>query len=213
MSENESFIDEVTEEVRRDKLFLLLKRYGWVPVTLIIAVILTSIFIEIRNNAKVIDAENLGDLLSSSLSGDMVVKSILSDDISISQTPKSLTILLLEAKLLENKFEYQAAISAYEKILNLEEISNSLRDFVKFKLVLLLKDDPIRVKTLLADLINPDSSFHLLALEQKVLIEIGEKRWNEAISNLNLLLADPEASQGMISRATQIKKAIRLDSL
>ena len=211
MSENESFIDEVTEEVRRDKLYLLLKRYGWVPVIIIITVILTSIFIEIRNNAKVIEAENLGDLLASSLSRDMEVKTILSNDIS--GTPKSLIALLLEAKILENKLEYQTAIVAYETILSLEEISTSLRDFVKFKLVLLVKDDPIRLKKLIGDLINPDSSFHLLALEQKVMIEIADKSWNEAISNLNLILADPEASQGMISRATQIKKAIRLDSL
>lgn len=211
MSENESFIDEVTEEVRRDKLYLLLKRYGWVPVIVIITVILTSIFIEIRNNAKVIEAENLGDLLASSLSGDTEVKAILSNDIS--STPKSLIALLLEAKILENKLEYQTAIAVYETVLSREEIPTSLRDFVKFKLVLLVKDDPIGVKKLIGDLINPDGSFYLLALEQKVLIEIGEKRWNEAIANLNLILADPEVSQGMISRATQIKKAIRLDSL
>jgi hypothetical protein len=211
VSENESFIDEVTEEVRRDKLYLLLKRYGWVPVIVIITVILTSIFIEIRNNAKVIEAENLGDLLASSLSGDTEVKAILSNDIS--STPKSLIALLLEAKILENKLEYQPAIAAYETVLDREEIPTSLRDFVKFKLVLLVKDDPIGVKKLIGDLINPDGSFHLLALEQKVLIEISEKRWNEAIANLNLILADPEVSQGMISRATQIKKAIRLDSL
>jgi hypothetical protein len=211
VSENESFIDEVTEEVRRDKLYLLLKRYGWVPVIVIITVILTSIFIEIRNNAKVIEAENLGDLLASSLSGDTEVKAILSNDIS--STPKSLIALLLEAKILENKLEYQTAIATYQTVLNREEIPTSLRDFVKFKLVLLVKDDPIGVKKLIGDLINPDGSFYLLALEQKVLIEIGEKRWNEAIANLNLILADPDVSQGMISRATQIKKAIRLDSL
>jgi hypothetical protein len=211
VSENESFIDEVTEEVRRDKLYLLLKRYGWVPVIVIITVILTSIFIEIRNNAKVIEAENLGDLLASSLSGDTEFKAILSNDIS--STPKSLIALLLEAKILENKLEYQTAIAAYQTVLSREEIPTSLRDFVKFKLVLLVKDDPIGVKKLIGDLINPDGSFYLLALEQKVLIEIGEKRWNEAIANLNLILADPDVSQGMISRATQIKKAIRLDSL
>lgn len=211
MSENESFIAEVTEEVRRDKLYLLLKRYGWIPVIVIITVILTSIFIEIRNNAKVIEAENLGDLLASSLIEDTKVKAILSNDTF--STPKSLIALLLEAKILENKSEYQTAIAVYETVLNREEIPTSLRDFVKFKLVFLVKDDPIRVKKLIGDLINPDGSFHLLALEQKVLIEIGEKRWNEAIANLNLILADPEASQGMISRATQIKKAISLDSL
>jgi hypothetical protein len=211
VSENESFIAEVTEEVRRDKLYLLLKRYGWIPVILIITVILASIFIEIRNNAKVIEAENFGDFLASSLSGDMEVKAILSNDIST--TPKSLIALLLEAKILENKLEYQTAIAAYETVLSREEIPTSLRDFVKFKLVLLVKDDPMRIKKLIGDLINPDGSFHLLALEQKVLIEISEKRWNEAVANLNLILADPEVSQGMITRATQIKKAIRLDSL
>ena len=211
MSENESFIAEVTEEVRRDKLYLLLKRYGWIPVILIITVILASIFIEIRNNAKVIEAENLGDLLASSLSGDTEVKAILSNDIS--STPKSLIALLLEAKISENKLEYHTAIAAYETVLSREEIPTSLKDFVKFKLVLLVKDDPMRIKKLIGDLINPDGSFHLLALEQKVLIEIGEKRWNEAVANLNLILADPEVSQGMITRATQIKKAIRLDSL
>ena len=142
----------------------------------------------------------------------MSVKTILPNDISISSNPKSLIALLLEAKILENEFEYQTAIVAYETILNLEGIPTSLRDFVKFKLVLLVKDDPIRVKKLIGDLINPDSSFHLLALEQKILIEIGENRLAEAISNINLILADPEASEGMISRATQIKKAIRLDS-
>ena len=211
MSENESFIAEVTEEVRRDKLYLLLKRYGWIPVIVIITVILASIFIEIRNNAKVIEAEKLGDFLASSLSEDMEVKAIISNDIS--STPKSLIALLLEAKILENKLEYHTAIAAYETVLSREEIPTSLKDFVKFKLVLLVKDDPMRIKKLIGDLINPDGSFHLLALEQKVLIEIGEKRWNEAVANLNLILADPEASQGMISRATQIKKAISLDSL
>jgi hypothetical protein len=211
VSENESFIDEVTEEVRRDKLYLLLKRYGWVPVIIIITVILTSIFIEIRNNAKEIEAENLGDLLASSLSGDMTVKSILLNDIS--GTPKTLIALLLEAKILEKKLEYQAAISAYETVLSHEEIPTSLEDFIKFKLVLLEKNDLVRAKKLISDLINPDSAFHLLALEQQVRIEIGEKRWSEAVSNLDLILSDPEASQGMISRATQIKKAIRLNSL
>mgnify|MGYP002067949300 CR=1 FL=1 len=30
MSNQDSFIDEVTEEVRRDKLYALYKKYGWI---------------------------------------------------------------------------------------------------------------------------------------------------------------------------------------
>ena len=212
MSENESFIDEVTEEVRRDKLYLFLRRYGWVPVIIIIAVILGSIFFEIRSNRKLIESEKLGDLLSSSLSASIEDAGGLSKDISNYSDPKSLIALILKAKILENKFEYKPAIMVYETILNLDGIPRSLSDFVKFKLVLLINDDPIRIEKLLVDLINPDSSFNLLSLEQKVIIKINESNWGEAISNLNLLLSDPGASQGMISRATQIKKAIRQDT-
>ena len=32
MSNNESFIDEVTEEVRRDKLYAGLRKYGWIGI-------------------------------------------------------------------------------------------------------------------------------------------------------------------------------------
>ena len=35
MSNPESFIDEVTEEVRRDKLFAIFKKYGWIGGALI----------------------------------------------------------------------------------------------------------------------------------------------------------------------------------
>ena len=42
MSENESFIDEVTEEVRRDKLYLLLKKYGWIGVVAIVEDLLSN---------------------------------------------------------------------------------------------------------------------------------------------------------------------------
>ena len=38
MSDTDRFIDEVTEEVRRDRLFALMRRWGWVAV-LIVALI------------------------------------------------------------------------------------------------------------------------------------------------------------------------------
>ncbi|MBC7675342.1 MAG: hypothetical protein H7173_04675, partial [Rhodoferax sp.] len=39
MSNNESFIDEVTEEVRRDKLFAMFRRYGWIGVLLVVGIV------------------------------------------------------------------------------------------------------------------------------------------------------------------------------
>ncbi len=37
MSNNDSFIDEVNEEVRRDKLYALFRKYGWIGVVAVLA--------------------------------------------------------------------------------------------------------------------------------------------------------------------------------
>ena len=213
MSENESFIDEVTEEVRRDKLYLFLRRYGWIPGVIIAAIILGSIFVEIKSNNKRVNSEKLGDFLSKSLNDNNLDIKITSSEISDLLGSKSLVSLMIKAKNLEDKSKYKSAIAAYETILTLDSTPQSLRDFVKFKLLLLIKDDSTRVDKLLADLINPDNSFNLLALEQKVLKNIIEEDYKEASSNLDLLISDPKASQAMVSRANQIKKAIKFDSL
>ena len=39
MSNPASFIDEVTEEVRRDRLFAAFRKYGWIGLLLVILVV------------------------------------------------------------------------------------------------------------------------------------------------------------------------------
>ena len=161
---------------------------------------------ELRSSKLQAQSERIGDFLSTVLNDG-------AGDIPSVMDPKSVVAIMLEAKILENKFEYEKAAFVYEKLLNTEGVTDSLQDFVRFKLLLISKSDPIKIKKLLVDLINPDSSFNLLALEQKVLVNISENNWQEALSDINLLIADPKASQGMVSRASQIKKAIEADSL
>ena len=38
MSESDSFIQEVTEEVRRERLFRYLRRYGWIGVVAVVVI-------------------------------------------------------------------------------------------------------------------------------------------------------------------------------
>ena len=46
MSETDSFIEEVTEEVRRDKLFGYLKKYGWIAVVVVVGAVGTTAWLE-----------------------------------------------------------------------------------------------------------------------------------------------------------------------
>ena len=48
MSDTDSFIDEVTEEVRRDRMYLLLRRWGWVGVVAVILIVGGAAFNEVR---------------------------------------------------------------------------------------------------------------------------------------------------------------------
>ena len=42
-NQNDRFIDEVTEDLRRDRLFLMLRRYGWIAVLLILALVFRAL--------------------------------------------------------------------------------------------------------------------------------------------------------------------------
>jgi hypothetical protein len=155
----------------------------------------------------------LGDFIHKSLNDSFENTQINQGDLEKFIDSRAVVALILEAKILENNSKSKTAIKSYEAILDLDELPNSLKDLIKFKLLLLIEDNPTRIESILADLINPDSSFNLLALEQKALIKINDEQWKQAISILNILIESPEASQAMISRATQLKKAIKLDSL
>ena len=48
MSTPDSFIEEVTEEVRRDRLFRLFRKYGWIGIVLVVAVVAGTGFNEWR---------------------------------------------------------------------------------------------------------------------------------------------------------------------
>ena len=39
MSNSETFIDEVTEEVRKDQLFGYIRKYGWIAVLAVLAIV------------------------------------------------------------------------------------------------------------------------------------------------------------------------------
>ncbi len=65
MSDTDSFIDEVTEEVRRDRLFALMRRYGWIAVLLVVLIVGAAAWNEYRKGQARASAEALGDALLS----------------------------------------------------------------------------------------------------------------------------------------------------
>ena len=67
MSETDSFIDEVTEEVRRDRLFGLMRRYGWIAVLVVLLVVGGAAYREYSRASQQAAAQALGDALLAAL--------------------------------------------------------------------------------------------------------------------------------------------------
>ena len=63
MSNQDSFINEVSEEVRKDKLYALMKRYGWIAVAVVVLVVGGASVVEWQRAKARAAAEATGDAL------------------------------------------------------------------------------------------------------------------------------------------------------
>ena len=67
MANPESFLEEVAEEVRRDRLFKFFKKNGWIIALVVLATLCISIAYEWRKNSEISRAKKNGDLLALAL--------------------------------------------------------------------------------------------------------------------------------------------------
>ena len=63
VSDTDSFIEEVSEEVRRDRLFKIFKKYAWVAVLIVVLLVGGAAFNEYNKLSNQKRAASLGDEL------------------------------------------------------------------------------------------------------------------------------------------------------
>ena len=208
VAENESFIEEVTEEVRRDKLYLFLRRYGWIGILLIVGIVLGSIVNEIRSSARLSEAQSFGDKLATSLENIDEVSLAYNTEVDNPFKTHPVLANLLRARIAESNNRRSQAVEFLNKIIIEESDPKNIKDYSRYK-ILMLTEDNARKTRLLSELIAPDNAFNLLALEQKVLENVRASNWDEASANLKLILSDPKSSQMLKFRTDQLLKALQ----
>lgn len=67
MSQNDSFIEEVSEEVRRDHLFKMARRYGWIAVVAIVGLVGGAAWNEWQKASRTAEARAQGDAVMAAL--------------------------------------------------------------------------------------------------------------------------------------------------
>ena len=211
MSNVDSFVEEVNEEVRRDRLYGYLRRYGWIAVVAILVIVGGAAFTEYRKAQDRAEAEALGDAMLAALSAnDSAGRAEALETIS-AETPTSAAVLRMMTAAEEvNAGNTDAAIATLNTIATDGEVPEIYRQLAQFKAVTLQGTDAPAAdrRQALEAMAQPGNPFRLLAIEQLALIDIETGDPQAAIERYQSILSDAEITADLQQRALQVIVAL-----
>ena len=208
MSNPESFVEEVTEEVRRDKLYRVYRKYGWVALVLVILIVGGASWNEYRKAQARATAESYGDALFNALSqDDMNARRAALAEVETPPGAEPLSAFLTAGTEFESP---ETAVAALEKLANSPDTPELYRQFAQLRMVIagsgvMPASDRLQA---LSQLSQEGAPFRGLAEEQKALIQIESGETEAAVETLTSLVQSAEATQALRDRALQLLVAI-----
>ncbi|MBY5934009.1 hypothetical protein KUV51_13440 [Tateyamaria omphalii] len=211
MSNTDSFIDEVTEEVRRDRMFGYVKRYGWIAGLAILLIVGAAGFNEYRRAQEEARAQALGDAMLAALAAN-------EDDARAealagvtAETPEGAAVLaFMTAGAQAEAGQSGAAIETLAPIAQSADLPLIYRQIATFKSLMLQSEtqDAQTRRQGFEALAVPGVRLRLHAEEQLALIDIETGDTQAAIARFQAILDDAEATPGLQRRALQAMVAL-----
>ncbi len=211
MSESDSFIEEVSEEVRRDKLFKLFRKYGWVLVLVVVAIVGGTAYNEWIKAKRETQARLNGDLMqAAAAAGDTArLEAIISSD-----TPLAVVALFEKANLLLEAGDPVAAVAALRAITTNLEAPAVYTDLAWLKIVMLdgANMPESERNGAYERLTAPGAPYRLLAQEQRAMQYVRDGDSDAALAALSAILEDPGVTPALRNRAQQLMVALGGDA-
>ena len=212
MANQDSFIDEVTEEVRRDRLFALMRKYGWIAILAIVVLVGGAAWNEWRKASARAEAQATGDALIAALeAGTPEERSLALAAVGQSDDPGKNAILgLLQSAAASESGDDETAAASLEAVIGNADVPKVYRDLALLKRVISGAGDltpEVRVSRL-QPLMEPGNPFRLLAIEQRAFAEVELGQKDAAIETLQGILADAERTEDLRRRAQQLIVAL-----
>ncbi|MXU65645.1 hypothetical protein [Oceanomicrobium pacificus] len=207
MSETDSFIDEVSEEVRRERLYGLMRKYGWIPILLVLLIVGGAAYNEWRKASIQSAAEATGDaMLVAIVAEDAAAQADAFAGIAAEGGPAAIIARHQEAAARIQADDLTTATVLLTALAEDAEAPVIYQDLALFKLVLIDGEDmdPAYRDAAFDRLTGPDSAFRLLAMEQRAAFNAAEGDTDAALAELALILDDPQTTNGLRSRAQQM---------
>ncbi len=212
MANEDSFINEVSEEVRRDRLYALMRRYGWIAVLAIVVIVGGASWNEWRKASAQAAAEAKGDAMIAALQEETPeARAAALQEVVPADDPGGQAILALLTAAAETEAGNEAAAAeALDRIIDDASVPQVYRDIALLKRVLGSADTMAPQDRIdrLQPLLRPGNSLRLLAVEQRAFAEVELGDTEAALTSLQGILADAEASEDLRRRARQLIVAL-----
>lgn len=213
VSNTDSFIDEVTEEVRRDRLFGYMRRYGWIAVLVVLLLVGGAAWSEWRKATARAEAEALGDALLAALEIEDDAERVAALAAVPADGPEMAVVALLTAAEKQRAGDTAGAIATLDALATAPDVSALYRDLAGLKSLMLAGDtiDPNTRRAALEVLATPGAPFALLAREQLALADLAAGDRDAAIATLRAIIEDAGTTQGLRDRTQGLIVALGED--
>ena len=212
MSNSDSFVDEVTDAVRRDRLFALYRKYGWIGVVVVAAIVGGAAYNEWQKAQNAARAERFGDAaLAAMEKTDPAERSQALTALVADQDQGAIRALLLSATPDADKASGLAAsLAALDALIADGSQSQVYRDLAVLRRVGLAGSDQQLAdrRAALTSVAVPGRAFRTLAEEQLAYLLLEEGLRAEALAAMIALIQDQEAPGGLRQRLGQVITAL-----
>lgn len=210
MSNTDSFIDEVSEEVRRDRLFAILRRYGWIAILAVVLLVTAAAYVEWRRSAERTEARAFGDAIVAALDAETPEarrEALLAID---AEGTRQALLAMLAADTLETDEAEAQTLDVLMQISDDASIPALYRELATLKAAMLRQDraEPQELIDMVEPLTIPGAPYRLLALEQQAIAEMRAGETSDAIETLRGILEDGAATRDLQARARQLIVAL-----
>lgn len=203
MSNSESFIEEVTEEVRKDQLFGYMRKYGWIAVLVVLLIVGGTAYSEFRKAQVTNAAEAAGDEILAALEiDDDAERAAALQAIETSGPAAAVTGLLVASNLTETG-DVAGAAAALEAVALDEEAPQVYRDLAALKSAM-VQSGTLSIeerRAMLSGLAVAGAPFRLVAQEQLALLSVEEGDIEAATTQFLAIAQDAETTRGLRERA------------
>ena len=214
MSDTDSFLQEVSEELRRDRLYRNIRKYGWIAIVLVFIIVGAATYREYMKSQAETEAELFGtsiiDALNETDSADRISK--LQEIIAPGHNSKAIVAMLLSAEAIGNEPK-TLEMNSLKDVAESLSIDAHYRDLLNFKILLgsaeiMSVEERVKAYNTLSE---PGNPYRLLAEEQMALIELELGNTDNAVEKISQILLDAELTSGLRNRATQMLIALGKD--